>query len=116
MTREEIMSMLPGPDMDRLVAEKVMGFTTYEDFPVHAIYTGSPTPTSFRPWQPSIHIAAAMEVMEKFEEISVRKYQTIYAGPRYVCRIDVNGKEVNAVASRPELAICRAALIAVMEG
>jgi len=114
MTHEEIRSMVPGPEMDRLVAKEVMGFVTYEDFPVHAVYTGSPTPTSFRPWQPSNNIAAAWEVVHKVKNIQIQRK----ANGNFTVRWNIerfNGWNVVESPSAPE-AICKAALLAVMEG
>ena len=63
MTREEILKMEPGPELDRLVAEKVMGWEENREFemdPHGVVKVGEIIDL----WSPSADIAAAWEVVE----------------------------------------------------
>lgn len=136
MTREEILAM----DTDELsiaVAEtifkaKVIG---KENDPNAKLLIGWYGEKAWKPmrgswtsadWSPSEEIAwldcprfaedisAAWEVADSFNDIVVRKYETMGGDFRYVCSI-VNGgvNTVDAEDTAP-LAICRAALLSVL--
>lgn len=58
-----------GPELDRLVAEKVMGWTT--DKTNGPWYTAALTFAAVRGWSPSTDIAAAWEVEERIAELRI---------------------------------------------
>lgn len=114
MTREEVLAMVPGSEMDAIVAEKVMGWRIingpwsgheyWEDENLHI-------PCEVAKFKPSTEISAAWQIFDKFDDIVVRKYETITGEFRYVCSI-VNENIYSADAEdTAELAICRAALL-----
>ena len=105
MTRDEIMMMKAGRELDALVAEKVMGF------PVKiGDITGEPYHAQFGYSMPnySTDIAAAWEVLEKFTDVDLEK-----AGDNY--RVTINAF-AQADAHHVSLAICRAAIAAAEGG
>ena len=132
MTRDEILSMKPGRELDALVAEKVMG---WEYFPAQATGTFVRLGYFFDPvsgeahhhWSPSTDIAAAWEVEKRALEIDDLLYvaalmQVIYGDIDKVDYIE-NIDPDNAIKwcalpalfkATPEQR-CKAALLAVME-
>ena len=131
MTRDEIITMKPGRELDALVAEKVMGwrkktfpgggggFTAWVDENekvMKLISNSTMSETCYRCdyFRPSTDIAAAWEVVGKFFWVQVT------ANPPHIWKATVitspaNGS-VTATAkgfTAPE-AICKAALLAVM--
>lgn len=96
----KIRNMQPGRELDALVAEKVMGYTTHGQF-------REKNGVRVMIDRYSADIAAAMEVLEKFQEYEVCKNGQLYVvavgRPGYFARF----------SSLPE-AICKAALLAVM--
>jgi hypothetical protein len=109
-----------GRQMDELVATKVMGYSLRGDYAYTKNEHGGETiftfePTSFGSFMPSTDITAAWEIIGKFDEISVRKYQTISPGFRYICRIDIDGEDVIANGLTAPEAICKAALLTLIE-
>jgi len=132
VTREEILALEPGRELDALVAEKVMGWTEVECFGViNNRVKNPPTPgceviiargrnrgRSLRiiPCY-STDISAAWEVVEKLKETyGVEVYTDLDMS---ACRLfdELTYLPAEEVISNtaPE-AICKAALIAVMEG
>ena len=113
MTRDEILSMPAGREMDVLIAEKVMGWKTGERG-VNAGYwvNDKGKEVHFKDtWYPSADVTVAWEVVEKFKGISLRCH-----GKFWFCDFDVEGKDYEYSQSlTAPLAICRAALLAVME-
>ena len=78
MTKEEILNMEPGPELDRLVAERVMGWKrTTKGAPSGCAYwkdddgfvRANETPGGSLNWNPSIDIAAAWEVIRRCNEL-----------------------------------------------
>lgn len=129
MTRDEVLAMKPGRELDALVAEKVMGwrkktfpgggggYTAWVDENGKALklisnFTMIEACRRCDYFRPSIDIAAAWEVVEKMaQEYDVSVWS------------DRNGKwacEINCVivddCDTAHEAICKAALLAVMDG
>ena len=71
MTKEEILNMEPGPELDRLVAERVMGWRSLKEYIL--IGEGGPFVSGVyydgKLWSPSIDIAAAWEVIRRCNEL-----------------------------------------------
>jgi len=123
MTREEILRMEAGPELDRLIAERVMGWKAGADFfvadgKISRIHRATSGTAVSELWSPSTDIAAAMEVVNKL----LSRYNiSIYSG-RYPIRwfvqiVAVEDWETKALVEDENLplAICRAALLAAME-
>lgn len=114
MTREEILKMEAGPEMDRLVAEKVMRFV-FEDLPLTD--EDKPEPRTFwigPPMPYSTNIKAAWMVVEKMHDSG-----WFFSITRYSNCTDPWNAEFGSVLPRVHaptapLAICRAALLAVL--
>lgn len=133
MTREDIEKLEAGPELDAIIAEKVMGLRPCK-FTMIASIAGGPDywkcqhehPFKCYPIDPngprtkySENISAAWQVVEKMskkgygiviEEILPKKV-SVYFIKRSGELPGFQGK-----AEKVELAICRAALLAVMEG
>ena len=95
VTRDEILNMKAGPEMNALVAEVVMGWK-HVNVPLPGINT---SPPFF-----STDIDAAWVLLEQFTDFDIEK-----AGGNYRVTINVFAQ---ADAQRVPLAICRAALLA----
>ena len=98
MTRDEILRMEPGRELDALVARKLFGVL-------------NPDPL----WRPSEDISAALEVTERFKDIRI----TRYVDPEmkmWKCEIQNFGVRYLALEKTMAAAICKAALLAVMDG
>lgn len=132
--------MLAGPDMDRLVAERVMGWTELKWYPYEAAcqnddaeregWFGIPPDCKYRERvdrrEYSKSIAAAWEVVERMAKHYHRNLVMNHTGAQYRCRfLTLEGPRIWDWAQRPNdgltawdesapLAICRAAL-AMME-
>lgn len=118
LSREEILAMPAGRELDALVAEKVMGLDIVSNgLKYEPRYYLPEYERTYHRAVPvySTDISAAWEVAEKFGEMSVRKYQTMSLGYRWVCRIYVNEEDVIANGLTAPEAICKSALIAVNE-
>ena len=124
LTRDSVLSMPAGREMDVLMAERVMGWTVKDDcYYSNGEITPWMTPEHWGDYQgfrPSTDIAAAWEVMEKLCDL----YQGL--GKMFLhqhpdgweagsCDLEVNSGEwlveESATGSTPMLAICRAALL-----
>lgn len=122
LTREKIMEMGAGREMDALVAEKAMGWKQGVDFDLVEDYSKGvaryePFSMDVRTFGPSTDIHAAWEAVEKYAECTVRKFETMGSGYRYVCRIDLNAEEsVLAQGDTAPLAICKAVLLTTITG
>lgn len=136
MTREEILAMEPGKEMNTLIARHVLGREVYLDreewikkgmphiqywsehvrYPAYwsNSYMDSLTVGDF-----SFDLSAAWEVVEKIDkEATVKRYQGISSW-RYWCRISGTGpkdfdEKIAHGVTVPE-AICKAALLVVMD-
>lgn len=109
MKRDTIIKMPAGRKMDELIAKKYFGYETYTDqLGVHHELIGE-----FVHVMPhySERLSAAMTVFtsNKHSEVYLEK-----SNDEWFCMIDNDMKNC-ATAETPQLAICRAALIKVME-
>ena len=141
MTRDEILRLPAGPEMDALVAERVMGWHRGEGRTADSWYNASlecvaPAEDSEldmwdgscancdSAWSPSTRISNAWEVVEKLQARGVRLHYSSdgwhfgigYTPPsRFMDDPpDPEEWEVECCAPTAPLAICRAALLAVM--
>jgi hypothetical protein len=127
MTRDEIENTPAGKEMDALIAREIFGMTIDKTFKGEWVvnpsyYVGSLGESRARGWAPkpySTDIAAAWQVWEKLVEME--RYPTLHQGPdenddsnTYAYIELVNPADINAWADTVPLAICRAALLAVM--
>jgi len=130
MTKEEILNMEPGLELDRLVAEWVMGWKEehIEDdrWHINANFwcRGNEIGPQVQKWSPSTDIAAAMKVVQKLLEKGFRvsmyspwKGQSNSSAiPEWTVYILGNqGFHTEADGRTLPLAICRAALLAIKE-
>jgi len=118
MTRDEVLAMKPGRELDARVAEKVMGWTYGHPCPegmdcLHWVDEKGEV-RDHKPPQYSTDISAAWEVLEKFFWVQVT------ANPPHIWKATViTSPAKGSVAATakgftaPE-AICKAALLAVM--
>ncbi|WP_199614694.1 BC1872 family protein [Paenibacillus alkalitolerans] len=117
MNREEILAMKPGRELNTLIAEKVMGWKiqSYDDLP-----DVTPEPDwvsenvvfcSMSEWEPSTDISAAWEVLEKSRKSGEVSMWTDKNG-KWACEI---GYWIYDDCDNVPEAICKAALLAVME-
>lgn len=121
MTKDEIMNMCAGPKMDKLVAEKVTGWNfpnkvdslgrrviRYKDLPRYStdIAAAWKVIATFNRSEWDIEIGSDTEDDGKFWGVSLIKWSEEPIGP-----IAYGGGEHESLP----LAICRAALLAVME-
>jgi len=116
MTRDEVLAMKPGRELDALVAEKVMGWKAVQVFDLKDTdgtnIANGITPYNIGQRVPhySTDIASAWEVVEEMQNNEwdftlknhKRKYEAIF------------GTLYNAFAPTAPEAICKAALLAVM--
>lgn len=128
MTRIEIFQMEAGREMDALVAEKVMGWIE-KKYPMgRALYwtdsDGHSQRACIEAWNPSTNISAAWEVIEKIEggqrEMLCNLIHKGFGFTSLIWEAELrecrgNHKYYIADATTAPLAICRAALLAVME-
>lgn len=130
MTREEILALKPGRELDALVAEKVMGWDDSGDGEWRNEFDRPIE--SIRLWRPSTDISAAWEVVEKMNELdfsitthSLGKIVTVYGPETNHEKIDkakkagLHSKLIETCAmtygeSVPE-AVCKAALLVMID-
>lgn len=122
MTRDEILAMKPGRDMDVLVARRVMGWTDIE--PIGPMYVGRPP--GMKPVHPvdarfvpcySTDDAAALEIIPAmakrgydcgaYYEADARRWTVYFLPPRCGSAKAQSGSLAEA--------ICKAALLALLE-
>ena len=116
MTRDEIINMPAGRELDALVAEKVMSDNTR-----HFIWKryGKPdaiqSPEYGGPQEYSTDIDAAWQVVEKLEIMGIRLI--IWTGVNDIHWYQIGEQDVvgEIHATTLPVAICRAALLAVMD-
>jgi hypothetical protein len=115
MTREEILSMEAGRELDALVAVEVMGWHNDHEVPYYDwVQESNEVIHISKRWSPSSDIGAAWEVVEKM--IANGWWNTdIGFGSGIVVSFDDGSTTHQAKADTAPLAICRAALLAVME-
>ena len=104
MTNADILTLPAGPELDTLVAEKVLGWRDCN--PLGCGYRPDGSYGS-RPWF-SMNVDAACEVMERFERGMISK-----AMMGCWAQVEHNCQWYEATAPSAALAICRAALAAV---
>jgi hypothetical protein len=120
MTRDEILNMPAGKEMDALIAEKVMGWhrhgSSWHDDAGYCAYNEQET---WEPhFEPSRKIEDAWEVVEKLcnetgcDVVKVCKRDPELLRGEWSCNF---GRGFEAFGDTATLAICRAALMAVME-
>lgn len=129
LNREAILAMEPGPEMDALVAERVMGWRQHFRNTIHWVLehearsVGYGRPRAiFGEWQPSRDIIAAWEVVEKLMQRYHWRLSTPfealdqhYAGLTPLGMTGWNGRpDILAGAVTMPLAICRAALLSAL--
>jgi hypothetical protein len=120
MTRDEILKMEAGPELDALIAEKVMEWT---EWPISGDYVTlhGKTGHTIDTFNPSSDISAAWEVVEKLQDTPTEYFFEIcktpviwrQSGKPTHWHVELGGQK--AYADAAPLAICRAALLAVME-
>jgi hypothetical protein len=106
MTRDEILAMQPGFSLDELVAINVMG------------KENNKTVWGQKPFEPSRNISAAWEVQEKLQEhggMVLGSYGSKSGARWFAVQTTVGSKEINVTCHTAPEAICKAALLAVME-
>ncbi|UVI31197.1 BC1872 family protein [Paenibacillus spongiae] len=121
MTREEILAMTPGRELDALVAEKVMMWTKDTDGSYWLVDTYSIRTweqTSYPGFQPSTDIAAAWEVLERFPTHQITKMHDIKLpwNEESIYKAIVKANKYIAYGKTAPLAICRAALLFALNG
>jgi hypothetical protein len=99
-----------GRELDALVAEKVMGWTIYDD---GIMDQGAKGRTWASEWHPSTDIAAAWEVVEKVQQATGCSAVVQKHARAYECWFIGSGQKETQWADTAPLAICRAALKAV---
>ena len=128
MTRDEILRIEAGPKLDRLVAEQVMKWRAWESSsPQHWAEEkqGVLVPTGWTingktnngpVWSPSTDIAAAWQVVEERRKWGWAWELAGITGHWHVELYDEECKPIaEANAASAMVAICRAALLALME-
>lgn len=114
MTREEILALPTGKKLDALVAEKVMG---WEAKPGRAYYwTGKDRVVRSVFYQFSTDISAAWELLCKFKTHQVTFHENgFYQQSDMKYRVIIAKNQHVAYANTAPEAICKAALLAVMD-
>ena len=113
MTHDEIDKLEAGRKLDALVAEKVMGWISGNS----ATVTTTGDVKWFETPAYSTSISAAWEVVEKFEDSEVFRNDDDNGPIEWHCRLGYwkTGILGHGIAPTAPLAICRAALKAVVE-
>lgn len=118
MTRDEILNMPAGREINRLVAKEVMKWSHDPEVPYYDVVKedGTIEHVTIR-WAPSEDIYAAWEVVEHFGTFSLARAWKLddkeWRG--YSCWLGVGPEGYSALAETAPLAICRAALLVVMK-
>lgn len=120
MTREEVMQLVAGQGMDELVGSRVMGYR------YSVVYNTLMGRSSGEPWSPSFNLVQAWRVVQRMQDLG---YEVSMAnrkdkkgryrwGVDFYMMIDEAALDscYSADADTIELAICRAALLAVTGG
>lgn len=114
----DIMNMTPGRELDALVAEKVMGWKERVDFDcivedTDVLIRYEPFSMEVREFHPSTDISAAWEVVEKIVSKGF-SIQLDFEGDDYAFWINSGTRKLYEYGKTAPEAICRAALLAVM--
>lgn len=121
MTREEILNMPAGKEMDALIAEKIFKFGDIQEFvsdfsgQTFSGWIDDTNKSIIRPefWKPSENIETAWEVVNKTSLFNVCVLYGSDSDQRWVIIITKpEFGEVEIIAETAPLAICRAALLA----
>jgi hypothetical protein len=133
MNREQTLAMQPGRELDALVAEKVMGLCVLDsvnmygdgcvvsdagmdEWEKHREYGKVDDPDLLEPY--STHIAAAWEVVEKMKATHICKVVGLSSTGEWFASIKPKEAGIfssHAYAPTAPEAICKAAILAVME-
>jgi len=114
MTREEILKLEAGPQLDRIIAERVMGWEY--DLLRDAWFKDGEGEIWAENWHPSTDIKAAWKVVENRRQWGWTWKMTGITGHWHVALYDEDFNFLaEARAAEVTVAICRAALLAVME-
>lgn len=124
LTREQILEMEPGRELDRLVALYVMGLDESnfnydtETGTSERIRQNETFGEVWEPFNPSTDIAAAWEVVDKLK-LCITPQST--GAPKELaymveCEIEINVDGIRVFAETAPEAICKAALLAAQEG
>lgn len=136
MTRDEVLAMKPGRELDELVIRHIMNIPVVESVDLFSQY---PFPAAwwvedegwyiaderdedgliYMPFNPSEDIAAAWEVVEKMFEhggCEIGCYGSKSGGKWFEVNVITMNGEVKVTAHTAHEAICKAALLAVMDG
>lgn len=112
MTREEILTMEPGRELDALIEQHVFGKRVeWIQDEVTDPYPIVPAEYGYIVENYSSDISAAWEVVEKRN----RWFSLQWNGLEYVCEIGIDAPCKIGAKSAPE-AICKAALLAILPG
>jgi len=117
--RDEILATEPGRLLDALVAEYVVGIKEHrkaypESFDERVIwFRNPPNVTAYYVPFYSTDISAAWEVVEMFSYIDIHRYDDFFACAIYPIG---NSAVIRARGKTMPEAICKAALLAVMDG
>lgn len=128
LTREEILAMEPGQDLDRLISIHVMGFEIRKEYLADQSYHEYYYREGYKyenvnypnEWQPSRFIDAAWEVVESImnRNLDVRIYcVSMKINKLFDCVIyeGDNSKVVVVMQSTAPESICKAALLSVLK-
>ena len=127
ITRDEILNLKAGREMDALIAERIMGWTLHPN----KTHWGKPHPgmDNFSPsfewrqvgdFEPSTDISAAWEVVDRIVKLPATvNVQTSNAAGGSICYVQKYPSDLNCIifeaAPTATLAICRAAMLAISE-
>lgn len=112
LTRESILAMQPGREMDALVAECVMGWS--DERPRYSQYI-KVDGNDIRAWEPSTDIAAAWEVIDSPQLARYRFGVLMTELGLWECRSFSPGYGIKVQSFTAQDAICRAALLSTLE-
>lgn len=105
MTTAEFLA-LPDRERDTLIADHVMGWTAGSaDGNGYGLSLTGSIYREGKIWSPSRDIAAAWDVVEKFEALNLIKWQGLFT-----CYIRIDNNSLYAINEHAPLAICLAAL------
>lgn len=113
LTREEIMSQVPGRTLDIMVAEEVMGYR-YKYFERYKMFMWEKSESESASWFPaSTDISAAWEVIEKpeiMDRYQIGVYPTSFG--TWIARPFMpGGKDCTVQAKTAQEAICKCVLL-----
>lgn len=122
MTRNEILNLKPGPELDALVAETVMGWNYVHSDDCNGGYPSWVTKAGevckeVDSWNPSTDIAAGMQVKDRMNNLGW--WWTLFCSPmgKPSAELWKRGElhRPNVMAEKLEEAICKASVLAIEE-